>query len=150
MASDTKESASNAGDPGLITESGRSPREGDGNPLHCSWKSHGQRSLAGYSPCGSKESDTTEQLTNTFTCSDLKGRCAKFLFFYWCPPSRAGKQAAFPFVMSNNTPFTRKGLPRPFCRRKWYSTAVLIKHNPYSARPQFPPLSQDFKVTARK
>ena len=26
-------------------------------------KSHGQRSLAGYSPCGHKESDTTEQLT---------------------------------------------------------------------------------------
>ena len=25
-------------------------------------KSHGQRSLAGYSPCGHKESDTTEQL----------------------------------------------------------------------------------------
>ena len=25
-------------------------------------KSHGQRSLVGYSPCGCKESDTTEQL----------------------------------------------------------------------------------------
>ena len=27
-------------------------------------KSHGQRSLAGYSPWGRKESDTTEQLNN--------------------------------------------------------------------------------------
>ena len=27
------------------------------------WRSHGQRSLAGYSPWGPKESDTTEQLT---------------------------------------------------------------------------------------
>ena len=26
---------------------------------------HGQRSLAGYSPCGHKESDMTEQLTHT-------------------------------------------------------------------------------------
>ena len=26
------------------------------------WKSHGQRSLVGYSPGGRKESDTTEQL----------------------------------------------------------------------------------------
>ena len=26
------------------------------------WKSHGQRSLAGYSPWGRKESDTTERL----------------------------------------------------------------------------------------
>ena len=30
-------------------------------------KSHGQRSLAGYSPCGRKESDKTEQLTHTHT-----------------------------------------------------------------------------------
>ena len=27
------------------------------------WRSHGQRSLAGYSPWGHKESDMTEQLT---------------------------------------------------------------------------------------
>ena len=27
------------------------------------WESHGQRSLAGYSSCGHKESDTTERLT---------------------------------------------------------------------------------------
>ena len=31
--SDGKESACNAGDRGLITRSGRSPREGNGNPL---------------------------------------------------------------------------------------------------------------------
>ena len=29
------------------------------------WRSHGQRSLAGYSPWGHKESDTTERLTYT-------------------------------------------------------------------------------------
>ena len=28
------------------------------------WKSHGQRSLVGYSSWGHKESDTTEQLNN--------------------------------------------------------------------------------------
>ena len=35
-----------------------------GNPLHssCLENPHRQRSLAGYSPCGCKESDTTEQL----------------------------------------------------------------------------------------
>ena len=32
--SDSKESACNAGDLGLIPESGRSPGEGNGNPLH--------------------------------------------------------------------------------------------------------------------
>ena len=30
-------------------------------------ESHGQRSLVGYSPWGRKESDTTEQLTHTYT-----------------------------------------------------------------------------------
>ena len=32
-------------------------------PVFLSPESHGQRSLAGYSPRGHKESDTTEQLT---------------------------------------------------------------------------------------
>ena len=35
--SDSKESACNAGDLGLIPESGRSPAEGNGNPLHYLW-----------------------------------------------------------------------------------------------------------------
>ena len=58
-------SARDAGDVGLIPGLGRSPGGGHGNPLLCSClgESHGQRSLAGYSPWGRKESDTTEQLT---------------------------------------------------------------------------------------
>ena len=65
--SDGKESACNAGDPGSIPASGRSPRGGYGNPLQFSClenpmdgESHGQRSLVGYSPWGHKVSDTTE------------------------------------------------------------------------------------------
>ena len=47
--------------PGL----GRSPGGGHGNPLQYSSleNPHGQRSLAGYSPWGHKELDTTEQLS---------------------------------------------------------------------------------------
>ena len=43
----------------------RSPGEGLGNPLQysCLENPHGQRSLAGCSPWGCKESDTTERLT---------------------------------------------------------------------------------------
>ena len=54
--SDSKASACNAGDPGLIPGLGRSPGEGNGNPLQ-----HRRRSLIGYSPWSCKESDTTEQ-----------------------------------------------------------------------------------------
>ena len=52
-------SACNAGDLGSILGSGRSPGEGNGNPL-LPGKCHGRRRLVGYSPWGSKESDTTE------------------------------------------------------------------------------------------
>ena len=50
---------SNAGDTGdsdSIPGSGRSPGEGDGNSLQysCLGKSHGHRSLVGYSPWGHK------------------------------------------------------------------------------------------------
>ena len=37
--SDSKESACNAGDLGLIPDSGRSAGEGNGYPLQCSWAS---------------------------------------------------------------------------------------------------------------
>ena len=57
-ASDGKESACNAGDPGLIPGSGRSPREGNSNPkwyptpVLLPGKSHGWRSLVGCTPWG--------------------------------------------------------------------------------------------------
>ena len=52
--SDGKESACNAGDLGLIPESGRSPGGGNSNPLQysCLENPHGQRSLVGYGPWG--------------------------------------------------------------------------------------------------
>ena len=60
-----KESACNVGDLGSIPELGRSPGGGHGNPLQysCLKNPHGQRSLAGYSPWGHKESDMTEELS---------------------------------------------------------------------------------------
>ena len=63
--SDGEESACNAEDLGSIPGLGRSPGGGHGNPLQysCQENPHGQRSLVGYSPCGHKESDTTEWLS---------------------------------------------------------------------------------------
>ena len=60
----------NVRDMGLIPGSGRSPGEGNGNPLLyvISRKSHRQRSIAGL--WGHKESDTTEQAhTHTRTAT---------------------------------------------------------------------------------
>ena len=66
-----KESTSNAWDLGSIPGLGRSPGEGNGNPLQYSFleNPHGQRSLAGNSPWGYKESNTTEWLSSVCVCT---------------------------------------------------------------------------------
>ena len=53
----------NAGDikfVGSVSQSGRSPEGGHGNPLQYSCLEHGQKSMAGYNPQSCKESDTIE------------------------------------------------------------------------------------------
>ena len=59
-----KNSPADSGDAGLIPESGRSPGEGNGNPLQysCLENPMDGKALVGYSPWGCKESDTTERL----------------------------------------------------------------------------------------
>ena len=65
--SDGKESACNAGDPGLIPRSGRSPGEGNDYPLQYSYleNPYGQRSLVVYSPWGRRVGH--DRATNTFS-----------------------------------------------------------------------------------
>ena len=62
--SDGKASAYNAGDPGSIPGSGRSPGEGNGNPLQysCLENPKDGEAWVDYTPWGHKESDMTEQL----------------------------------------------------------------------------------------
>ena len=66
-----KNPRSNAGDAGLIPGWETFPGEGEWQPppVFLPEESHGQRSLAGYSPKGCKELDMTERLTFTFTVS---------------------------------------------------------------------------------
>ena len=70
--SDSKESACNVGDLGLIPGFdpwvGKIPwrRKWQPTPVFLSEESHGQRSLVGCSPWGCKESDTTERLMPKF------------------------------------------------------------------------------------
>ena len=52
--SDGKASAYNVGGPGSIPGSGRSPGEGNANPLQYSCLENGWKSLVGYSPQGHK------------------------------------------------------------------------------------------------
>ena len=76
--SDGKESAFNAGYPGSIPGSERSPGEGNGNPLQYSRlenESHGQRSLVGYSSWGHTESDMIEQLTVSLSSPQALSCC---------------------------------------------------------------------------
>ena len=69
--SDGKESSCNVGDPGLIPGSGRSPGEGNGNPLQYSWLENPMHRVACWvnSPWGHKELDTTEGHTTNVKVS---------------------------------------------------------------------------------
>ena len=74
----SKESACNVGDLGLIPGLGRSSGGGHGNSLQysCLEIPHGQRSLAGCSPWGYKESDKTERLsTAQHLCAKYYSKC---------------------------------------------------------------------------
>ena len=86
--SDGKESACNAGDPGLIAGLGIPwRRKWQSTPVFLPGEFNGQRSLAGYSPWGRKDWDTTEPLTlSLFPIGILLfcyhvNRC-EFIFFY--------------------------------------------------------------------
>ena len=59
--SDSKESACNVGDQGFISGSGRSPEEGNGNPLQYSCL---ENPMAGETRQGGKQLDISECLTH--------------------------------------------------------------------------------------
>ena len=69
MVKNLPANAGDAGDLGLSPWLGRSPGGGNGNPLQyfLPEESHGQRSLADYSPWGHKESDTSEHAGSIYT-----------------------------------------------------------------------------------
>ena len=72
--SDGREWACNVGDLGSVPGLGRSPGGGLSNPLQCSYleNPHRHRSLAGHSPPGHKELDTTEWLSIHTTKHNMK------------------------------------------------------------------------------
>ena len=102
-SSDGKEFACNEGDGSLIPGSGRSPGEGNGNPLQYSWLENPMdRGLAGYSPWGQKELDTTKWLTHTYIPMGPHWPSYFFWFSFYhvmpqtgnstCPSARAWNQ----------------------------------------------------------
>ena len=82
--SDGKESACSTGDLGFITWR----REWQLTPVFLPGEFHGQRSLAGYSPRGRKELDTTEVTEHAYAFLmsisplDCKGQCCAHYFNY--------------------------------------------------------------------
>ena len=83
--SDGQESAWNAGDLGSISGSGRSPGEGNGNPLQysCLENPHGQRSLVEYSSWGCKESDRTERITFSLSWTEQESSLHAAFQVFW-------------------------------------------------------------------
>ena len=111
--------AYNEGDLGSIPRSGRSSGEGNDNPLpySCLEKSHGWRSLVGYSPRGRKESDTTERLhLLTYLLRSIQ---------IWLPRWLSGKRIHLPIQGAQEMPVRSLGGKDPW-RRKWQPTLVFL------------------------
>ena len=102
--------AEDTGDMSSIPGSGRSPGGENGNPLHysCLEKSHGQRSLADYSPRGCKESDTTEQALDGYIINlSVQAQLCPTLLSPWTVACQA------PLSMGSFKQEHRSGLPFP-------------------------------------
>ena len=86
----TCQAGDQAGDRGLVPDLERSPGERKGNSFpFLPGKSHGQRSLAGYSPYGCK-SDVTSQLNNSIRFWYLKGNSLNLPLIGFIVTPRAG------------------------------------------------------------
>ena len=78
--SDGKASAYNMGDPGSISWR----RKWQPTPVFLPGKSHGQRSLVGYSAWGHRESDMTERLHFYFFIFHCTEKCISCIYTYCC------------------------------------------------------------------
>ena len=85
-----KEFPCNAEHSGLIPGSRRSP--GEGNSIFLPWKSHGQGSLAGYSPQVTKSQYTTEQVNHHHNQASRTYCATPCCFSSPPPPNRDGSK----------------------------------------------------------
>ena len=81
-----KESTCSTADPGLIPRSGRFPwrRKWQPTPVFLPGKSHGQKSLVGYSPCGRKDLDMTDGITDLMDMSLSEFQELVMIREAWC------------------------------------------------------------------
>ena len=97
---------------------------------------HGQRSLAGYGPCGRKESDTTEQLTVASSVQFSLSVVSDSLQPHELQHSRPRCPSPTPRVHSNSRPSSQ-----------WCHPAILSSVIPFSSCPQSLPASESFPVS---
>ena len=127
--SDGEESICNVRDLGSVPRLGRSLGEGHDNPLQNSFmeNSQGQKSLAGYSPWGSKDSDMTEWLS---TAQHLYQGLPRWLSESICQCRRFGLH---PWV--GKIPWRRKCQPIPiFSPGKSLGHRSLVGYSPWGQK----------------
>ena len=109
------EGKDNMGDQGLIPGSGRLPwrREWQPTPVFLPGESHGQRTLADYSPRGHQESNMTERSVHTWS------------FSAWCPsPWGFGHGLLVQCLCSPGIPSSPGGQSQTSCEWMWCSVAA--------------------------
>ena len=98
-----KESACNVGDLGSIPALGRSPGEGNGKPLQCSYLENSMDRGAWWAPWGCRELDTTEQqLCCSLSTFLLSGtiRYPRLILQVPCPSSGISRYSKEPWFLS--------------------------------------------------
>ena len=118
--SNGKESAHHAGDPGSIPGSGRLPGGEHGNSLlySCLENPRGQRSLAGYSPWGHKEADTTKRLSQHSTAQHHLSQTpeelsSSNLAMFWAASSPVPQPSPPPFPPKTHCTSRQSAKPSP-------------------------------------
>ena len=114
-------------DSGSLPGSRRPPGGGHGNSLQysCLEKPHGQRSLAGYSPWGWKELDTTEANEHARVCT-LVGMIQERWELWWCRQNGKGSQAQIALNKGHRVHATH----RPQCMRNLSESLPQIHTQP--------------------
>ena len=115
--SDSKESACNVGDMGLISGLERSLGGGHGNPLQysCLDNTHGQRSLVDYSLWGHKESSTAKSVSLSWGAREVGSPCE------WRGGARHCSRATV-----GESGLETAGLPKPLARAISYKASFLF------------------------
>ena len=96
-------------------------------PVLLPGKSHGRRSLISYSPCGCKESDTTERLHLTSLHCSFCSLCSKHMGFLVVPRIVLASSKFRAFALAVPSTWALLGIPISHSFKSWLTCPLLTE-----------------------